>query len=98
MSDAVGELRTQAHLTRRVELDAGLLLQCGLLTNLAFEFEYFILLLSEMKTKSLVMRYNHGSFHLPYSMIRLKSHFFKDLGLTHIPFLGFFKMIHQGFP
>ena len=84
MSDAVGELRTQAHLTRRVELDAGLLLQCGLLTNLAFEFEYFILLLSEMKTKSLVMRYNHDSILYDSPQIPL----FQGFGINTYPIFG----------
>ena len=49
VSDAIGEFRPQAYLTRRVELDAGLLLRRGLLLYLAFEFEYFILLLSEIR-------------------------------------------------
>ena len=49
VSDAVGEFRPQAYLTCGVELDAGLLLQRGLLTYLAFEFEYFVLLLPEIK-------------------------------------------------
>ena len=51
VSDAVGELGPQAYLTRRVELDAGLLLQHGLLSYLAFEFEHFILLLPEIRSR-----------------------------------------------
>ena len=51
VSDAVGEFRPQAYLTCGVELDAGLLLQRGLLTYLAFEFEYFVLLLPEIKSQ-----------------------------------------------
>ena len=48
VSDAVDEFCPQADLTRRVELDAGLLLQRCLLPYLALEFEHFVLLLPEI--------------------------------------------------
>ena len=48
VSDAVGEFCPQADLTRRVELDAGLLLQRCLLPYLTLELEHFVLLLPEI--------------------------------------------------
>ena len=48
--DAVGEFCAQAYLTSRVQLNPGLLLHRCFVANLAFEFEYFVLLLPEMRT------------------------------------------------